>query len=373
MCAALYPWDAQTPSAVRRSRSVPRPLRRELLGVLVRGFLPWGAAPRLVPMPQPPNCQTLLRALQWPLLGLALLLMLLATPWLAVIALFTPLLHRALPQAPRRRQLGLVLETLAVVVIALCAMALLRRGLNAQGVFSDPYLVQVTVLQAICVVAAYEYLQRTRHARQCTHALQLQQQQMAREVDAARLQLLQAQVEPHFLFNTLAHLRRLAQTDVPAARATLAELLKVLAEALPSLREPHTSLLRELTLVRAYLGLHQRRMGEARLRVWFDIEAGLDAVQLPSTSVLTLVENAVKHGIAPSVDGGEIGVRAWRDGALLRIDVRDTGLGMGSGSGHGTGLANLRARLKALHDTRASLSLMLNEPRGLVAQIALPL
>ncbi|MBN8503616.1 MAG: histidine kinase [Burkholderiales bacterium] len=313
-----------------------------------------------------------LRALQAPALGLALLFMLGATPWLALIWLFTWLLHRWLPEAPTARRVGLLVEVLLVVLLVFGLSSLLGLSVTDRHFEISPYLLQLVVLQAICVVGAWEYLQRTRDARRDTHALQLREQQLAKEVDAARLQLLQAQVEPHFLFNTLAHLRRLASTDVPAARAMLAELLQVLAEALPSLREAQTRLGSELRLVRAYLGLHQRRMGEERLRLRFEVQPGLDAAVLPSTALLTLVENAVKHGIAPLVEGGEIAVRVQAEGGRLLLEVADTGRGMGQGGGHGTGLANLRARLRALHGDAASLGLRLNEPRGLVARIELP-
>jgi sensor histidine kinase YesM len=314
-----------------------------------------------------------LGTLQGPAIGLALLFLLAATPWLALIWLATWLLHRWLPEAPAAaRRAGLVLEVLGVVVLVFAAWFALAAVLN-QAFRIGPYLLQLVLLQTLCVVGAYEYLLRTRKARRESHALQLSERLLAREVDAAHLQLLQAQVEPHFLFNTLAHLRRLASTDVAEARAMLGELLQVLAEALPSMREAQTPLSRELQLVRAYLGLHQRRMGESRLQQRFEVAPGLDAALLPSTTLLTLVENAVKHGLAPLVEGGEIAVRAEaREGRLL-LEVADTGRGMGAGGGHGTGLANLRARLKALHGDAAELSLHLNEPRGLVARVRLPL
>lgn len=313
-----------------------------------------------------------LGALQWPALGLALLFLLGATPWLALIWLFTWLLHRWLPEGGTARRMALVGEVIAVVLLVMLVWVGTVLAFGDERFQTSPYLIQLIVLQAICVVGGYEYLLRARDARRDTHALRLREQQLAKEVDAARLQLLQAQVEPHFLFNTLAHLRRLASTDVPAARAMLAELLQVLAEALPSLREAQTTMARELLLVRAYLALHQRRMGEGRLRLRYEVQDGLDAAVLPSTSLLTLVENAVKHGIAPLVEGGEIAVRAQRDGGQLLLEVADTGRGMGESGGHGTGLANLRARLRALHGDAAALSLHLNEPRGLVARVRLP-
>jgi len=156
----------------------------------------------------------------------------------------------------------------------------------------------------------------------------------------------------------------------------LTDLRHYLDAALPELRQAQAPLARELALVRAFLALHQRRIGPERLRLRFDIAPGLDAVVVPSTCLLTLAENAIKHGIAPQVDGGEIVVRAGPDPetpGLLRLEVADTGAGMGESSGGGTGLATLRARLAAQHGPDARLSLHLNQPRGLVARVQVPL
>lgn len=141
-----------------------------------------------------------LGTLQGPAIGLALLFLLAATPWLALIWLATWLLHRWLPEAPSAaRRTGLALEVLGVVVLVFAAWFALAAVLN-QPFRIGPYLLQLVLLQTLCVVGAYEYLLRTRKARRESHALQLSERLLAREVDAAHLQLLQAQVEPHFLW-----------------------------------------------------------------------------------------------------------------------------------------------------------------------------
>ena len=232
-----------------------------------------------------------------------------------------------------------------------------------------PYQIQQHLTFALLFVTAYEYTARSRGATDALHGTQLQSLALDRELAAAHLQLLQAQVEPHFLFNTLANLRRLVRTEPIAARAMLADLLLYLEVALPRLRDERSTLARELALVRAYLAVHQVRMG-ARLRTEFDVPDELGERDVPPMILLTLVENALKHGVQPMVEGATVRVAATLRGERLMLSVADTGAGMGSGSG--SGLANLRARLKALHGAEASLTLQVNEPRGVVASVSLP-
>ena len=237
------------------------------------------------------------------------------------------------------------------------------------------YALQSLATFASCVCLGLEYRQRGRRGEADAERLRRGEQEQARQLDAARAALLQAQVEPHFLFNTLAHLRRLARTDAGAAHAMMGELRRYLAAALPELRQAETPLARELELVAAFLALHQRRIGPDRLALRVEVAPGLGDVIVPSTCLLTLAENAVKHGIGPQVQGGEICVRAGPDPddpGLLRLEVADTGAGMGESSGSGTGLATLRARLAAAHGGQARLSLHLNQPRGLIARVQLP-
>ena len=188
----------------------------------------------------------------------------------------------------------------------------------------------------------------------------------------ARLQVLEAQIEPHFLFNTLAHVRRLYETNYADGARMLRNLKEYLAVALPQMREKASTLGREIDHVIAYLNIQQIRMGP-RLRFAIDVPQALRDAAMPPRMLLTLAENAVKHGLSPSREGGRIDLRAVADGGYLRVDVADTGAGFSKSAGTGTGLANIRARLKATFGDAASLSLASNEPRGVVATITLPL
>ena len=220
------------------------------------------------------------------------------------------------------------------------------------------------VLQRACA-------ERRRLAAESLHAVEMRRIAANAETSQAHLSLLEAQIEPHFLFNAMANVRRLLRTDAVAARRMIADLLRYLEEALPRLRDPRSTLAREAELVRAFLAVQGVRMG-GRLRVELDIPPGLMHCELPSMSLLTLVENALKHGLQPMAGGGTIRVAAQVTDGGLELSVADDGHGMGGGIGHGMGLVNLRARLKALHGAAASLSLRVNEPRGVVATILLP-
>jgi len=189
----------------------------------------------------------------------------------------------------------------------------------------------------------------------------------------ARLQVLQAQIEPHFLFNTLANVRRLYELDGPAGRRMLEHLMHYLEVALPSMRVDRSTLDSEAMLADAYLRLQQVRMGR-RLAFAIDVAPALGGTEMPPMMLLTLVENAIKHGLAPLPEGGRIDIAARRasDGTLS-LTVIDDGRGFGGDtSGGGTGLANIRARLAALYGPRARLDIDANEPRGVRAAITLP-
>jgi len=224
---------------------------------------------------------------------------------------------------------------------------------------------------AALVVGLVEFRYRNEQAIDALHTVELQQLAGDRELSLARLQVLNAQIEPHFLFNSLANVRRLLRTDAPAAGALLKDLLRYFEEALPRGRDDFTTLGAEAEMVRAFLAVHKVRMGE-RLCVEVDVPADLKTQVIPPLALLTLVENALKHGLQPLSEGGTIRIGAFACDGMITLTVADTGCGMGSGSGNGTGLANLRARLNAMYGGPGSLSLHLNEPRGLIATIAFP-
>ncbi len=188
----------------------------------------------------------------------------------------------------------------------------------------------------------------------------------------ARLSALQAQIEPHFLFNTLANVKRLYETAPVRGREMLASLIEYLRAALPSMRQSGSTLMRELELARAYLTILQMRMGE-RLRFTIDVEPALRNAEMPPLLLGTLIENAMKHGLSALPEGGSIAIKAKRDGEHMRLEVHDTGRGFIDHGGSGVGLANIRSRLAALYGGRASLNLSANVPRGVIAAVTLPL
>lgn len=189
----------------------------------------------------------------------------------------------------------------------------------------------------------------------------------------AQLSALNAQIEPHFLFNTLANVKRLYETQPERGRDMLVALIAYLRAALPGMRRHESTLADELELVRHYLAILQMRMGE---RLSFDIAAApeLLSAHLPTLVLPTLVENAIKHGLSPLPEGGRIEIRAGHAGdGGVSIEVADNGQGFGAASGGaGVGLANTRARLAARFGDGASLELEAAQPRGVVARVRLP-
>ena len=173
-----------------------------------------------------------------------------------------------------------------------------------------------------------------------------------REAAEARLRLLQAQIEPHFLFNTLANLDALIQVDPKRARAMLGHLNDWLRATLQATRKEWTTLAEEFAMLRGYLEVQSVRMGP-RLRYALELPEGLGSATLPPMLLQPLVENAIKHGLEPKMDGGEIVVRAESRGGRLVIAVSDTGVGSSNAGGHGIGLDNVRQRTAAVGGTMA--------------------
>ncbi|NEX60511.1 sensor histidine kinase [Noviherbaspirillum galbum] len=189
----------------------------------------------------------------------------------------------------------------------------------------------------------------------------------------AQLQMLQAQVEPHMLFNTLANLQGLIAIDPPRAQQLLDQLIQYLRATLSSSRTERTSLAQEFILLEAYLSLMQARMG-ARLSHALDLPHELGSFKVPPMLLQPLVENAIKHGLEPKVEGGSVSVRARREDGMLVLTVADTGRGLDAPAQDGTrvGVANLRERLQVLYDSRASFTLEPNAPEGAIATLRIP-
>lgn len=192
-----------------------------------------------------------------------------------------------------------------------------------------------------------------------------------KELTVAKLSLLHAQVEPHFLYNTLASAQLLTRSDPPRADEMLGNLILYLRHSLPRTDDAPSTLGEELERARAYLEILKIRMG-SRLNLQIEVADALKSALFPTMMLQTLVENAIKHGLGPLPEGGLVRITASeRDGGLV-LQVRDTGRGFQQASGGGTGLANIRARLAAAFGTGADLALDENTGRGICATLTLP-
>jgi len=199
---------------------------------------------------------------------------------------------------------------------------------------------------------------------------------LKRQVVEARMAAMQAQVEPHFLFNTLASIDHLIETDPARASQMQRNLIALLRASMPSMRESNPSaqtLGREIAVIRPYLEILKVRM-EDRLQASVDVPNGLLSAEFPPMMIQSLVENAIKHGLEPKAEGGTLRVAAEIVDGRLAVTVADTGLGFGLAdtAGTGVGLANIRERLKLLYGERASVVVTDNEPSGTVVTLTVP-
>ncbi len=201
-------------------------------------------------------------------------------------------------------------------------------------------------------------------------------EQLKRQVVEARMAAMQAQVEPHFLFNTLASIDHLIETDPPRASQMQKNLIALLRASMPSMREASPTahnLGREMAVIRPYLEILKVRM-EDRLQANISVPEGLLSAEFPSMMIQSLVENAIKHGLEPKAEGGRLDVAAEIVHGNLAVTVADTGLGFGRAAtaGTGIGLANIRERLKLLYGDRASMVVADNSPSGTVVTLTVP-
>lgn len=196
---------------------------------------------------------------------------------------------------------------------------------------------------------------------------------LRRQVVEARMAAMQAQVEPHFLFNTLASIDHLIEVDPPRASRMQKNLIALLRASMPAMREKATSLGRELEVVRPYLEILKVRM-EERLQPQVDVSEGLYSADFPPMMLQSLVENAVKHGLEPKADGGSITVSAEVAHGKLHVSIADTGVGFARAAtaGTGTGLVNIRERLKLIYGDAAELRIAPNAPAGTRVTIVVP-
>jgi sensor histidine kinase YesM len=229
----------------------------------------------------------------------------------------------------------------------------------------------VGLLIVIAPVAIVGTLRNQQYATLTAQLLhEAERERLARELSDSQLLLLRAQIEPHFLFNTLGAVQQLAQEGAPLAAQLTANLIVFLRASLADMRSEQVTLEQEFAVVKAYLEVMKARLGE-RLYFTFDLPAALAQTTMPSMLVLTLAENAIKHGIEPSLRGGTVAVSARLEGGVACIRVEDSGAGIHPQPGGGMGLDNVRRRLQLAYGAAASVALR-EGPEGTVAEIIVP-
>ncbi|GMV45709.1 MAG: hypothetical protein AMXMBFR66_11070 [Pseudomonadota bacterium] len=244
-------------------------------------------------------------------------------------------------------------------------------------------MMQFTLLWVLgSAVLKYTYKGRMQAEREAAKATETAEaESLKRQVVEARMAAMQAQVEPHFLFNTLASIDHLIETDPARASRMQKNLIALLRASMPTMREAAGSaagngvrdLGRELAVIRPYLEILEVRM-EERLTTTIDVPDGLLSAEFPPMMIQTLVENAIKHGLEPKADGGHLLVKAEIVHGKLQVTVADTGLGFGRAAtaGTGVGLANIRERLQLLYGAKATLAVAENQPCGTRVTVTLP-
>jgi signal transduction histidine kinase len=240
---------------------------------------------------------------------------------------------------------------------------------------TDPNLIlsmlSVSLVISIVMSAIFFWRERSAVADAALARERERTERIEREAALADLRALQAQIEPHFLFNTLANVASLVDADPAQAKRMLESFNRFLRSSLAATRKERTTLGDEGRLIAAFLDVLQVRMGE-RLRYRVDVPPELAAFELPPMLLQPVVENAIRHGLEPQVEGGEVVLRAWREADEVVVEVSDTGVGFAATTRGGLGLANLRARLRLLYGERSGLDVGENRPAGTRVTVRLP-
>src|SRR5665213_2820669 len=295
---------------------------------------------------------------------------------LAPVMVFISLIGGIFPNRPFARIFWLTLGVAGSATAGVVINDIVSYGADAQWLLAHPRDVADSTIAILfpagLLVAAYEFYRRGEDVAGAAFRIHADKIALQAEVSKARIQLLRAQIEPHFIFNSLAHVRRLYQIDPAKGHQMLASLIRYFGSAFPSLRQETCSLEQEAALIGAYLDIHCLRMG-TRLVYEVAFPSNLCGLQIPTLMLLTLVENAIKHGLSPMPDGGFVRVSAVQTDTVLELRVADSGRGLTACSGRGTGLANIRARLNALYGSAAVLRLSTSQPCGITAVVRLPM
>ncbi|MEN9543652.1 MAG: hypothetical protein RLZZ598_485 [Pseudomonadota bacterium] len=278
-------------------------------------------------------------------------------------------IHRAIEEARRDAE-----QTVADATEAL-SLPQIRVERVSLGDFM-PQLAMLWIVASIIIKSTYK--SRIQAEVKAAHATEMAEaESLKRQVIEARMAAMQAQVEPHFLFNTLASIEHLIETDPSRASRMQKHLIALLRANMPTLREATASGTRdlghELGVIRPYLEILKMRM-EDRLVFDIDVPEGLLSAEFPPMMLQSIVENAIQHGLEPKAEGGRLGIRAEVLHGKLALTVTDTGLGFGRAAtaGTGIGLSNIRERLQLLYGSKAQLNIIEKRPSGTIVSIVVP-
>jgi sensor histidine kinase YesM len=267
-------------------------------------------------------------------------------------------------------QIAIIIAAVLVGAIAGTILGSSAIGMRPSALFGErfPFFTQLVLLGILFgVLVSYVFVSLERINEERLSRLEAEKAAMETE-----LRLVQSQMEPHFLFNTLANVRSLIDSDSHKAGDMLETFVAFLRTSLRTSRERTVPLSQELDVVKSYLELFVMRMG-TRLTYRIDLPEALRGVRIPPLLIQPLVENAVKHGLEPSVDGGEVAIVVERADGTIRITVVDSGVGIGeTAGGSGIGLENVRRRLAIIYGDAGRLMIEENSPRGVKAIIEIP-
>lgn len=252
------------------------------------------------------------------------------------------------------------------------AAGLIFRQVFSSVVKSNPLqmIVFFTVYAAAATFVFYSKY-RLEASRELAQQEKIKRLSVEKEAVEGRLRLLQAQIEPHFLFNTLSNILSLIDTDPGKGKSMLGNLIQYLRTSLSRTSPAVTTLGQEVDIIKAYLDIQKIRMSE-RLDYTFEVPEQLLRYPLPPMLLQPLVENAVKHGVEPMIEGGEIAIRASLNSEAMRVEISDTGKGFSPSHEPGIGIGNVKERIKLLYGERGCLTLKENESHGVTAIVELP-
>jgi sensor histidine kinase YesM len=252
-------------------------------------------------------------------------------------------------------------------------------GTMASGIGTSIFFQKYSLLQMIILGIVFgsiiSYFNISRETISATKT-QVQEEKIKRLISEKKavesnLRFLQAQIEPHFLFNTLSNIVSLLETDLEKGKYMLEDLIHYLRTSLSKTRGNTTTIGQEMELIRSYINIFKVRMGD-RLGYQVDVPDNIKDIPLPPMLIQPLVENAIKHGLEPKIEGGEVFIRGEINEETLRLEIADNGVGLYEESNPGTGLSNIRERLQSIYGDQARLIIEDNRPCGLKAIIEVP-